>query len=156
MNNRIQTSISDKIRKLELLRDLLADPEIATMARSILSPKSSTAANVSEPSDVNQQPPRKTRRAASFKRGALIRSVSDILKTATSPMSAKEVMHILEQRNFHFSAEKKQVAVSKALRSLHKKKKINAEKKGNGPKAPIFYWKAGAGANLFPVQETTH
>jgi hypothetical protein len=152
MSQRIDSDLKELNDRIALLRQLLSDPLMVTIAKKYLFPKASQ-------DDTSVAPPlqeRKPRRQRNPRRkhGALIRATADIVKGSLMPISAKDVTSKLEQSGFQFDAENKQVAVSKALRALAKKGKIEAQKNGHGPKAPLFYSKNGA--NLFPVQETTH
>lgn len=73
------------------------------------------------------------------KRGALVGSVlKAVIASTTQPVTAKTVTHILEGTGFEISARNKQVAVSKALRTLSAQGKIEAEQNG-GKKSSIFY-----------------
>jgi hypothetical protein len=137
--------LDDYIKRLQQLRDLLRDPEIAAIARTMLS-VSATQEHASNGSGAianaiptSPQVPIKPAR----KRGALVRAVFEVTRRATSPMSAKGVTEALESNGFAFGAQDRQVAVSKALRTLWKQNKIEAEQNG-GKKSAIFYRPKGS------------
>jgi hypothetical protein len=158
MTNNIQTALDEKIRKLTQLRDLLSDPEIAKIARNILSQprtaKPAIDADISIVLPASQSTPR-ARRTLKKKRGTLVKKVAEIVTQSTSALTARDVADALESQGFNIQAQDKAIAVSKALRTLATKQKIIA-KKGDHAKAAISYMRLPSLVPLIPVQEMRH
>jgi hypothetical protein len=151
MTTNVQNALDDKIRKLQQLRDLLSDPEIARLARSILSKPNGAVATTVAASAITA--PTRRGRPPKRKRGSLKTKALEIVRKSTGPLSAKAVAEAMESEGFSFEAQDKFIAVSKALRSLAKATKIHY-KPGDRPKAAIMYSRL---PSLVPVQgETRH
>lgn len=125
-----QSALDEHIRKLQQLRDLLADPEIAKFARNLLGQKTATP---NAPAEA-----RRPQKRAEKKRGALPRAALAVIQASSRKLAAKEVAHILDSQGFLFKASDKEVATSKALRLLADKHQVAAERSGPG-KAAILY-----------------
>jgi hypothetical protein len=137
----IDPSLLGKIKRIEQLCGLLRDPEIAAFAQELL-----TERNGAPVPDTTKLPSR----PESVKRGTLPLAAMDVLKESPRSMSARDVMHALEAKGFQFEASNHHVSVSKALRSLAKKGKIEKERSGPGKAALLYKRKSTV---LFPVQE---
>jgi hypothetical protein len=157
MTTSIQNALDDKIRKLQQLRDLLSDPEIAKIARSILSRRdaSGTAVDAVMAAISPARAPANVRRKRKKKRGILVKKVFEMVRDSTVPLTAKEVALALDRDGFDFKAEDKIVSVSKALRSLAAKQKIN-HKRGQHAKAAISYSRLPSLVPVVTVQEMRH
>jgi hypothetical protein len=137
-----QTALARRLKKVRLLGELLGDPEIAAVARTILATP-----------DIGVPMPKPNIRKGRTGRGkrGLKKKALDIVKRSTAPLSAKEVAEAMEREGFTFESVDKAVAVSKALRTLAKSQKIG-HKKGDRPKDAIMYTRL---PTLVPVQERT-
>lgn len=133
----IQSALDEKIRKLQQLRDLLSDPEIAKIARNLLSQRNGAEPPAPTPVSSSANVTRRIRRSGR-KRGALLKAALDIVKSAAKPLTAKDVTGFMELNGFNFEAKDKQIAVSKALRVLAGQRRIGSERTGRG-KAPLVY-----------------
>src|SRR5258708_37218476 len=132
----IQSALDEQIKKLQLLRDLLSDPDIARIARTLLVERAtpSPAPMLS----VAPVAPRKGRRRKQ-KRGTLKKKALEIVKKSTRPLTARDVAAAMEAEGFDFESDDKTVAVSKALRTLARATKIDHRKSGEGAKSAILY-----------------
>lgn len=124
------SALDEHIRKLQQLRDLLADPEIAKFARNLLTQKPTTSSETAEP--------KRAPKRVGKKRGALPMAALAVIQASARKLAAKEVAHILDSQGFPFKASDKEVATSKALRLLADKHQVAAERSGPG-KAAILY-----------------
>jgi hypothetical protein len=152
MATNIQNAIDDKIRKLQQLRDLLSDPEIAKIARNILSHPNATASAIDAGASDTLSGQAIPRRFTKKKRGTLVKKVAAIISESAVPLTARQVADVLEVDGFEFKANDKYVSVSKALRGLALNKKIG-DMRGDHAKAAIRYTRL---PSLVPVQETRH
>ncbi|MGA9063440.1 MAG: hypothetical protein WB341_17485 [Terracidiphilus sp.] len=140
-------ALRSKAKKLEALAALLEDQEIAGELAGLLL----TNAEAIEPTAVVTQRGNTRPRKTNKKRGALERKVLEVVKKRAAPVTAKMVTQIMEDERFSFAAENHQVAVSKALRQLAKKTKLNAQQNGHA-KDPIIY--TYPALRQVPVRET--
>src|SRR4029077_17198547 len=110
------TALDDTIKKFQTLKDLLDDPYIAEIAFDYLAQRKSAPRNsgaaIAPPTE-SHNAPRKSRKR---KRGALVKKVFEVVKSSTSPLSAKDVADMMERDGYNFSAEDRTVSVSKVLR----------------------------------------
>lgn len=147
----IHPAVREHIRRAEMLSELLSDPSLVPIARRILSIPSTPAPNQDQLELPQLKPEsRKPQAQRRTQRGVLERAVLDIVNQSPNFVAAKDVTRALEVKGFHFEALQHQVSVSKALRALARKKRIDKEQSGPA-KAAIFY----KSKHDFPVQERT-
>jgi hypothetical protein len=160
MTENIQTLIDRKIKKLQALRDLLADPEMVELVQTMLvgnAPKPATVAASQEMQFEFPRPPRKYRRHG----GSLIDQAYKSLRQHGERTTAKDLADFMRSSGYKFKARDANIAVSKALRILADLGRIKAER-GEHAKAAIVYWAPQPDPSLdlateFPAQEeTTH
>ena len=148
------TVLDDYIEQLQELRKLLRNPMVADIARRILAEQSidtpQNGSGSSRQPDLPSRTPVPVKRGR--KHGALVSSVLKTVMNSTSqPVTAKNVTAMLESTGFEINARDKQLAVSKALRALAAKGKIEAEQNG-GKKSPFFYRPKGSAQQSIPMQ----
>lgn len=137
--SQISQSRSEQLRsrasKLAVLADLLDDQEIVTELEGIFAsaPPAPVATKSTPLASLA-----KRKKSPTKQRGSLERKALDIVKSSVTPLTAKDVTTKMETEGFRFSAENHQVAVSKALRELTKKKMLHAEQIGHA-KSPVLY-----------------
>jgi hypothetical protein len=140
-------SLKSQIKKLELLEQLMGDPEVAAMARSLLFRQTTLPSGARVSATVRIQ-----NRLRKGKPG-LKRKAFDVVQGTTKPLTAKEVTDLMEQDGFNIRSKNKTVAVSKALRSLAVEHKI-LHSRGEKVKAAIKYSPLPSLLSV-PVQERT-
>jgi hypothetical protein len=129
--------IERRIRKLQEAKDMLADPEIYELMRSIFA-DSAKAAPVAGFQGAQLELPRPRRK---YKRrgGSLLDETFSRLREYGEPTTAKELAEFMQASGYRFRARDKNIAVSKVLRQLAGMGKIQS-KRGEHAKAPIRYW----------------
>lgn len=144
------TLIDRKIRKLQQLRDLLADPEIAEFVQTMFA--KSAPAKFQATQLVLPKPRRKYERRG----GSLVDKTYKSLREFGEPTTAKELAEFMKSGGYKFKAKDPNIAVSKALRQLADIQKISS-RRGEHAKAPIVYWIADVidtgEIDRIPVQE---
>lgn len=117
--------IDEQIRKLEELKRFMSDPTTAPMIEQLIS------------GEVSPQYA-KLPIGKSTRRGALLKAVEIVCKTATSDFTAKDVIMNLELQGYVIQAKNKAIAVNGALKRLVKRGVINVTSVGAG-KRPSTY-----------------
>ena len=149
-----QTFIDARIEKLRLLKELLNDPEMLSLVRTMLASMDGPTVTPVPRSDSAP------RRKYSRRGGSLIDKTYKGLREYGEPTTARELAQFMASGGYKFKARDPNIAVSKALRILTDAGKIQA-KRGDHAKAPIVYRLAEmvnvGGDDKVPVQgELTH
>jgi hypothetical protein len=139
MTPNLSAVIDRKIKKLQQLRDLLADSEMAELVQAMFSDTVPKPANGAA-SDVKQLEFPKPRRTYRRNGGSLLERTFKSLHEYHEQATAKDVADFMRASGYRFKAKDPNIAVSKALRQLHEAGKISAERNPNNPKAAIVYW----------------
>ena len=129
--------IDRRILKLKQARELLADPEMYELLRSIFSnlPKAASTADSQGVQLELPRTPRKYRRRG----GSLVERTFEHLREYMEPTTAKDLADFMVSKGYRFHAKNRNVAVSKALRQLANAGRIQS-RRGDHAKSPIFYW----------------
>jgi hypothetical protein len=138
MTPNLSAVIDRKIKKLQQLRDLLADSEMAELVQAMFVdavPKPATGA----PSQGNQLEFPKLRRKYQRTGGSLLDQTYKSLLAYHQRATAKDLADFMQRTGYRFKAKDPNIAVSKALRLLAEAGKITAQR-GDNPKAAITYW----------------
>jgi hypothetical protein len=141
-------TFTEKARKVSELTKLLADPEVAAVARWLLGDQISATPQSNTPNFLR---PKQTV-IVKKRRGELQQAAFNVVKNAMSPLSAKRVAELMEANGFQFEAVDRQIAVSKVLRKLKDQQRIAGKKINSGGKS-AFVYSAIAQAS---VEGTTH
>lgn len=145
--------IDRRIKKLQQLRDLLADPELAEFTEEMFASKP-------VPTAESQLSLPRAKRRYERRGGSLITKTEKSLREFGGSTTATELAGFMQKDGFKFKAKNPNIAVSKALRQLAAMGRINS-RRGDSPKAPITYWVPATlvlqSLAKVPVQEeTTH
>ena len=119
--------IDERIRRLRQLKEILADPETAKLAREVL-----TSAN-----GIRRFP--RTKNAKGGRKGDLAKAVSQAARSVrTDTFTKNTVLQALNERSFAFASAKPEVAVGQALHKLCKKGKLKLVKEGQGREPNLY------------------
>lgn len=122
--------IDARIQKLQQLKQLLADPEMAGLMRDALVSTNGTEASAQARSSKG---PRRFPRAPGSRKGDLIKTVLAVARDfETQTYTKNSVLKALVDRGFQFATRKPQVAVGGALRKLARQRKIKVTAEGEG------------------------
>ena len=126
--------IDQRIHKLQQLKEILADPETAQLAREVL-----ISANGTE-SGIARQSPEIRRFPRTKRKGDLIKAVLEEARRFQGELFTKNnILKALRERGFAFATGRPQVAVGQALRKLTEKHhKIKFVKGGQGRKPNLY------------------
>jgi hypothetical protein len=156
--NTVSSVIRERIKRLQLLDDLLRDPEMAAAAREALAVESLAKPGIGYSVTVgnaaqNSRPARR-RNPSPKRRGTLIMKALDVVKASEKALTAKEVAERMRRDGFAFGAKSPNVAVSKALRTLAEDHKIEAAQNGHA-RAAIHYSRIVSSNPFLPMGATT-
>jgi hypothetical protein len=134
-------AIDTKIRKLQKLRelladddtrDLMADPEIMSMVRDALS--SNGNGNGNGHSTVPVEPEQETLPAE----GSLKRAVLDTARMCPGKFDTAEIVRMMEGKGFRFQAHAPKISVNQALTKLAENGLIRLIRRGSGRQPNIY------------------
>jgi len=131
--------IDAQIRKLQELRRIAGDPEMAPLLESLIVQNGLPAKA--------KKAPRKARARSMeatnpIKRGDVVTAASKALAGISGKFAASNALEAMEKNGFVFSAETPIVAVNGALRRLLKRGEIRLAEAGSGRK-PHLYERVG-------------
>jgi hypothetical protein len=119
--------IDEQIRKLQELKRFMSDPTTAPMIEQLISSNGEVSPQYA-----------KLPIGKSTQRGALLKAVEIVCKTAPSDFTAKEVIRNLELQGYMIQAKDKAIAVNGALKRLLKRGVINVTSAGAGKRPSIY------------------
>jgi hypothetical protein len=127
--------IDARIRKLQVLRELADDPETMELLRSL-------AESNGNGHKKNAVPPTEAPSSAvpRLPRGHQKKTVLEVLRSATEPVTTDWIADQMIKRGFEFKAAKPPIAVNEALQNLSEKKLAKIAK----TEGVRNYWKATA------------
>ena len=131
--------IDQRIQKLKQLKEILADPETAELAREVLISANGTESIAGRQGPEIRRFPR-TRRAKRSRKGDLIKAVlEEAQRLQGESFTKSSILQALHDRGFAFATEKPQVAVGQTLRKLtDKHHKIKLVKEGQGREPNVY------------------
>jgi hypothetical protein len=145
--------IDARIRKLQILRELADDPETMELLRSLAAsngnghkkvPLVSTAADTAESQGVA---------IARTPRGHQKKTVLEVLRSATVPVTTDWIADQMAKRGFEFKAAKPPIAVNEALKTLSDEKLAKVAK----TEGVRNFWKATAPKDVpFQMEAPLH
>ena len=127
--------IDQRIQKLKQLKEILADPETAELAREVLISANGTERQGPE---IRRFP--RTKHAKRSRKGYLIKAVLEEAQRLQGERFTKSsILQALHDRGFAFATERPQVAVGQALRKLTEKHhKLKLVKEGQGREPNLY------------------
>ena len=132
--------IDDRIRKLQVLRELADDPETLELLRTLAASngnghKAAAPAPKAAPTYTIENGVPMPR-----PRGLQKKKVLEVLRSATEPVTTDWIAEQMGKRGFEFKAAKPAIAVNEALKALHDEKLAKIAKS----EGVRNYWKAVA------------
>src|SRR6476646_7311481 len=120
--------ISDKIAKMEQLKELLADPEMAQLASEVLSSsQSNNWPMVPDIADIVVGKP-----------NSKIRKALEAVATFSGKFTAQDLKDRMLQSNYHFKAKSPMIGVQRVLRHLVKDGVVKRVQEGGGRRPHIY------------------
>lgn len=123
--------IDEQIRKLQELRKVVADPQMASLLNQLLASKNGHSAL---PIMANAQGKHKAK-----KKGTFIEKIAETCRAfGTGEFKISDVITAFEARGFVFAAKDKSVATYSAMRRLQDRKLITVVTRGIGAKPSTY------------------
>lgn len=135
--------IDDRIRKLQVLRELADDPETMELLRTLAGSngnghkKTPVVSGVPEPDG-----------SVRIQRGHQKKTVLEVLRSATEPVTTDWIAEEMVRRGFEFKAAKPPIAVNEALKTLAEEKLAKVAR----TEGVRNFWKATAPKENAPFQ----
>jgi len=125
--------IDEQIRKLQELRKIVADPEMASLINQLFARKNGQS--IMSIADAQDKDKAKTQ-----KRGTFIGKIEEVVRSMpqTSTFTLNDVIEVFEASGNAFNAKNKSVATYTAMRRLEKRKVIEVVERGIGSKPSTF------------------
>ncbi len=132
MTKDLKLAIDERIRKLQLLRELADDPETLGMIRQLLLGTNGTDAPVTAKQFALRPP------SSGRKRGELLRTVEKTLNSCTEAVTTADVVAKMAEQGFVFQSQNWRVSVNEALKTLEGAGKAKIER----TEGITNYWRA--------------
>jgi len=134
----IARKVEERIRKLQLIHQIVSDPELLSLLQEVLADADSKNGLALAPQEGEPEKSGPERAVESPKRGNLLRRVLDTANSMPGPFDVNAIEQRMVQSGFPFGAKSPKIAVGSALRKLERRNMIRILTRGSGS-APNIY-----------------